>query len=123
MTQLLFWSTAFIIFYTFFGYPILVSILARYAASPVNQADIFPTVTLLIAAYNEEDIITEKIENSLALAYPYAQFKIVIVADGSDDNTVEIVATYKNKDNRIYLYHQPERQTNYSGNRCPDDFG
>ncbi|MEM7031524.1 MAG: glycosyltransferase family 2 protein [Chloroflexota bacterium] len=108
MNQVLFWMAAFIIFYTFFGYPILVRLLVPYFARPIRHANITPTVTLLVAAYNEAEFIAEKIKNSLTLDYPPDQFSIVIVTDGSDDDTVDIVRRYKGQG--VRLYHQPERR-------------
>lgn len=56
-----------------------------------------PTVTLLISAYNESFIIKKKIENSLALEYPSKKLDIVVVSDGSTDDTEKIVKQFENK--------------------------
>ncbi len=65
-----------------------------------------PAVTLLIAAYNEKDYILKKIENSISLNYPKDRLDIIVVADGSDDGTDEIVR----RDGRVKLLHLPERK-------------
>ena len=56
-----------------------------------------PSVTLLISAYNESSIIKKKIENSLALKYPSKKLDIVVVSDGSTDDTEKIVNEFDNK--------------------------
>ena len=66
-----------------------------------------PLVTLLIAAYNEEDAIARKLENSLELDYPSDQLQILVVTDGSDDKTVEIVKRYAGRG--VELTHDPSR--------------
>lgn len=64
-----------------------------------------PEVTLLVAAYNEEDFIAEKIENSLALDYPKGKLKLLFVTDGSDDSTPDIIKKY----DQVRLMHSPDR--------------
>jgi cellulose synthase/poly-beta-1,6-N-acetylglucosamine synthase-like glycosyltransferase len=108
LLQVLFWLAAGTMFYTFLGYPLLVSLVARYVRRPVHKAVITPTVTLLIPAYNEAPVIASKIENSLALDYPPERLEIVVVTDGSDDGTVDIVRSYT--EHGVRLYHQPRRQ-------------
>ncbi|WP_370634726.1 glycosyltransferase family 2 protein [Cesiribacter sp. SM1] len=73
-----------------------------FAAEPPE----WPTVTLLVAAYNEEEDIQTKIFNSLTLDYPTERIKYMFVTDGSDDRTPEIVARYP----QLVHLHRPERQ-------------
>jgi len=108
LLQVLFWLTAGVIFYTFLGYPLLIGLLARYVRRPVRRAPITPRVTLLIPAYNEASVIARKLENCLTLDYPSDRLEIVVVSDGSDDETVDIVAGYA--DRGVRLYHKPQRQ-------------
>ena len=108
LLHVLFWLSAGAILYTFFGYPLLIGLLARFAHRPVRQAAITPAVTLLIPAYNEAAVIARKIENSLALDYPHDRVEIVVVTDGSDDGTPGIVTSYAIQG--VRLYHQPQRQ-------------
>jgi poly-beta-1,6-N-acetyl-D-glucosamine synthase len=65
-----------------------------------------PEVAIVIAAYNEADVLGDKIENTLGLQYPREKLKIHIVTDGSSDASVELAAEYK----QIQHYHQPKRQ-------------
>lgn len=107
--QIIFDLTIGTILYTFFGYPVLVCLLAKLWPRPVKKADDYPTLSIIIAAYNEEAVIQEKIENSLSLDYPPDLLEIVVVADGSDDATVEMAQPYTST-SRVRVYHQPERQ-------------
>jgi len=95
--ELLSFIISIIIFYTYFGYVGLVIFLGFICNKKVQKSDIKPTVTLMIAAFNEEKGIQEKIENSLLLDYPKDKFKIVVVSDGSTDNTDSIVREYKTR--------------------------
>lgn len=104
----LFWLSAGTLLYTFFGYPALIAWLARRRPRPVQQAPITPTVTMLIPAYNEAAVIAAKIENSLSLDYPADRRRVVIVADGSTDETAAIARRYV--DQGVQVHFQPERR-------------
>ncbi len=103
----IFWAAALLIVFAYVGYPVLMWALARLVPKPVRAGAIQPAVTLIIAAYNEERTIASKIENSLALVYPADKLEILVVADGSDDRTAEIVAAYEARG--VRLLHQPQR--------------
>ena len=106
--SILFWVAVAIIFYTFLGFPILVTLVARLFPNPVAKRPFTPTVTLLVPAYNEEEIISAKIINCLAQTYPKAYFEIVIVADGSTDETVAVAKAYHSQG--VKLFYEPERR-------------
>lgn len=96
----LFWICLLIIFYTFFGYGILLFAiirLKRLFTKPFSftSGAYLPTVSLLIAAFNEEEIIEEKIKNCLSLDYPKEKLQIIFITDGSTDNTPKTVAQNK----------------------------
>jgi poly-beta-1,6-N-acetyl-D-glucosamine synthase len=97
------------IFYTYFGYPALLVALARLWPRPVLTAVHTPSVTLLIAAYNEEAMIAQKIENSLMLDYPPERLQILVAADGSADRTAQIVAAYAARGS-VTLNYEPVRR-------------
>jgi biofilm PGA synthesis N-glycosyltransferase PgaC len=96
------------IVYTYFGYPLLLAALARLRPKPQPTASPLPSVTLLIAAYNEEAVIARKLDDSLALDYPRERLQILVAADGSDDRTVEIVQGYGERG--VELAYSPERR-------------
>ena len=109
MIPFLFWLCLSLILYTYVGYPVLLTILARLRPSPSTPptADL-PTVTLLIAAYNEAAVIAQKIENSLELDYPADRLQILITADGSQDETPAIVEQFAAQGVQL-LYSPPRR--------------
>ena len=95
MIEVLFWLLALLIAYVYFGYPLLLLILSKFRpAPPVQKADVTPTVSLIIPAYNEEKVIAQKIENALALEYPQDRLEIIVASDGSTDGTNGIVGTF-----------------------------
>lgn len=105
-----FWICIFIVAYTYLGYGFILLLLVTVKRNCKDKNAIIsyyqPNVTLLITAYNEENCIKEKIENSLSLHYPEDKIEFIFVTDGSDDNTMDIVKGYP----EIRLIHRPERQ-------------
>jgi cellulose synthase/poly-beta-1,6-N-acetylglucosamine synthase-like glycosyltransferase len=106
--ELVFWLSSLLVVYTFVGYGILISVLALFFRRPVRIAQWAPTVSLIVSAYNEENVIAEKIENCFAVDYPRELLEFIIVADGSNDCTTEIVQTFAARG--IKLLHQPTRR-------------
>ena len=105
---ILFWLCLGSIFYTYAGYPMLLTLLARTRPKPLAHKPISPTVTLLIAAYNEQAAIADKLENSLALSYPADRLQILVAADGSDDHTTDIVPAFAERG--VELSYSPLRR-------------
>ncbi len=95
------------IFYTYVLYPVILWLLAfwRRPTEP-SPPQPWPTVSLVIAAYNEQDVLAAKIENSLALQYP-GELQVVVVSDGSTDQTNEIARTYQGREGYLFV-EQPE---------------
>ena len=91
----IFWVALFFILYAYVGYPAILWLVSRFRThgegDRAGQNTYLPSVTLIISAYNEENVIGEKIENALSLDYPQELLEVVIVSDGSTDRTVEIV--------------------------------
>src|ERR1700693_4129567 len=90
LAELVFWIAVWVPLYAFLGYPLVLLTLRLGIRREVRKAPIRPFVSLLIPAYNEARTIARKIENSLALDYPPERIEIVIVSDGSSDQTVNI---------------------------------
>ena len=111
MILILFCIFTFIVFYTYLGYGILVWVLVKIKEvfippyKPALNMDL-PEVTLLIAAYNEEDIVADKMNNSRLLDYPKEKLHIVWVTDGSTDSTVNKLRTY----NDVKILHESGRK-------------
>src|SRR5687767_10407576 len=106
--QTLFLLAAAMIGLIYLGYPILIFFLSRLFPFPLRQADITPSVSFIIAAYNEEKDLGNKIENTLALDYPRDKLEIIVASDCSTDRTDEIVLGYLGLG--VYLHRQPERK-------------
>lgn len=83
--------------YVYLLYPLLVSLLARHAGRRYEKAVIEPPISIIITAYNEEQHMARKIENTLALDYPKDRMEIIVGSDGSTDRTNEIVESYKDR--------------------------
>ncbi len=92
--KFLFWFSLVFIIYTYLGYPLLLLILSHLRKRDVLKGDILPKVSFIIAAYNEERQIKDKIENTLAIDYPRDKFEIIIVSDASTDKTDSIIKSY-----------------------------
>ena len=111
LITILFWLFLLIIIYTYIGYGMLLWMLNRVQkllGKKIGQEGevLFePPVALIIAAYNEEDYIEDKIQNTLALDYPEDKLMVYFVTDGSNDNTPFIVQKYP----RFSLLHLPQR--------------
>ena len=113
MTTTLFWLCLAIVVYTYVGYGLILYLLVfikRLAIKAKPLADItddcLPEVTLMVCAYNEEDIISEKISNTHSLDYPADRLHLVWVTDGSTDNTNSILSTYPD----VKIVFSPERR-------------
>lgn len=104
--QILFWFAIFWIAYATFGYLAVLLVLARVLRRPVAQAEITPSVSLLIAARDEEAVIAAKLENSLALHYPREKLQIVVVSDASTDRTDAIVQEFAERG--VLLHRVPD---------------
>jgi cellulose synthase/poly-beta-1,6-N-acetylglucosamine synthase-like glycosyltransferase len=106
----IFWISIITVVYTYLGYAILLILLVKIKQlidhnSKINS-NVLPSVTLIVAAYNEESYIREKIENSKSIDYPKDKIQYLFITDGSNDKTPDIIKAYP----EIKLLHQPERQ-------------
>lgn len=110
---LLFWLNFLLMFWAYFGYPLLMYVLSKVAQKPIRKEPIQPSITLLIPAYNEVDVIARKLNNSLALTYPREKLEILVVDDGSNDGTTEIISRYQEKG--VKLIKQPVRGGKMAG--------
>lgn len=94
------------IFYTYAGYPLLLWILGKMKRKINKYPEIFPTATVIIAAYNEENCLGKTIESILSSIYPAHLFDILIVSDASTDRTDEIASSFGH---RVRLLRMPAR--------------
>jgi cellulose synthase/poly-beta-1,6-N-acetylglucosamine synthase-like glycosyltransferase len=100
VAAILFWLSSCLLVYTHLGYPLLLSVLLRLprfqnsrAYRPQNSGNDaegeVPTVSLIIPAYDEEEVIAAKVANALALDYPRERLQVIVASDGSSDATAE----------------------------------
>jgi cellulose synthase/poly-beta-1,6-N-acetylglucosamine synthase-like glycosyltransferase len=114
MAEILFWISGSALLYVFVGYPLLLLALARIVKQPpVSKRFIRPYVTLIISAYNEEEVIEEKIRNTLALHYPREKLETIVVSDASTDRTDDIVQRYQGEG--VVLHRMPVRKGKTAG--------
>jgi len=101
MIAFVFWLCIILIVYVYALYPAILWFLARFFSKPIqiikHGESPLPSVTLLISAYNEEAVISEKLENSLAIDYPNTRLQILVAVDGQEDHTYEIVQSFAGK--------------------------
>jgi biofilm PGA synthesis N-glycosyltransferase PgaC len=99
--------SASVVAYTFAGYPALIGMAARLRPRPVRADPAHaPRVTVIIAAHNEQDVIEDKLANTLGLDYPPELLEIVVVSDGSDDATPERARAVPG----VTVLHEPQRR-------------
>lgn len=111
MTQFLVFLTYLsitLVLYTYIIYPFLLWLITRLYKRPTQLGNEALTVSLIIAAYNEAYIIGEKVKNSFELNYPQDKLQIIVVADGSSDNTADIAR--EAGQGKILVLHNPPRQ-------------
>lgn len=91
-----------LVLWVYAGYPLFLLLVTRLTkGQPVRRNAITPPVTLIISAYNEDRVIRRKLENSLGLDYPRDRLDIMVVSDGSDDDTDDIVKEYASRGVRL----------------------
>lgn len=111
----LFWVFFGLIAYHYLFYPVLIKLLSLKKRIVVDIPDVMdlsddqiPTVSFIVAAYNEEKVIEEKIRNTLSLDYPKNKIEIIIASHGSDDNTASIAKSYAN--DGVISLHSDKRE-------------
>ena len=83
------------------GYPLAAAALARRCPRPVRKGDVTPSVTVVVAAHDEEDVIGRRVENLLALDYPPENLEVVVASDDSADGTDSAVEAVAAREPRV----------------------
>ena len=110
--KIAFWICLILVFYTYIGYGMLLWVLVnikrliygRQKKRELPPDNELPEVTLMICAYNEQDIVDSKMENTRQIKYP--KLKVVWVTDGSNDHTNDYLAKYHD----VEVIYSPERR-------------
>ncbi|MBA2357292.1 MAG: glycosyltransferase family 2 protein [Actinobacteria bacterium] len=101
--EVLFWLCLGLLVWAHGLYPLFAALLARLRPRLVRKSDLTPTVTVIVAAHDEEDVIERRLENLLALDYPAERLEILIASDASTDGTDALVEAFAARDPRIRL--------------------
>src|SRR5882762_9617642 len=105
--RIIFWLAALLLFYVYAGYPLLLAIIGLFVRRRRLEPGYCPRISVLIAAYNEEEAIERKLQQTLALEYPADKLEVLVLSDCSSDRTDEIVSAFP--DGRVRLVRLPER--------------
>jgi glycosyltransferase involved in cell wall biosynthesis len=105
--RIVFWGGATALAWTHVGYPLAAAAAARLRPRPVHRGDGEPSVSVIVAAHDEEDVIERRVDNLLALDYPADKLEIVVASDASRDRTDELVEGIAARDSRVRLVQAP----------------
>lgn len=109
----LFWLSAVVLAYTFAGYAVLIRGLARWRPAGSGAGDGTPRVSCVVVAFNEAERIAARIADLLSADAPAEQLEVIVVSDGSTDDTAACVRALD--DPRVTLIEQPERRGKAAG--------
>jgi cellulose synthase/poly-beta-1,6-N-acetylglucosamine synthase-like glycosyltransferase len=99
-----FWSSVAMLAYAYAGFPVLVGLVGLWRRRDVSKERDTPTVSFIVAAYNEEAVIADRLENVLASDYPPDQLEVIVADDGSTDGTAAIVDRYRERGVRLLSF-------------------
>ena len=105
MLRILFWSSITAILYTYLGYPLMMWLLAR-RRRPVHKATVTPNASVVIACHNEAQNIEARLHNLLACDYPQDRLEIIVVSDGSTDQTADVARRFASDRLRVVAYER-----------------
>jgi cellulose synthase/poly-beta-1,6-N-acetylglucosamine synthase-like glycosyltransferase len=109
--EVAFWVCLGMVIYIYAGYPVCVFLLSLILKRDVRKADIEPSITVVISAFNEEREIERTVVNKLSQDYPSGRVQVLVVSDGSTDRTNEIVQGLVDRsEGRLRLLLQEPRQ-------------
>ena len=111
--EILFWLSIVAILISYLFYPLLLKILSKNKKLNTNlysNNEELPFVSILISAFNEEDVIEKKIDSIFNSQYPNNKFEVLIGSDASTDNTNNILEKLSKKYNSLYYFNLEDRQ-------------
>jgi glycosyltransferase involved in cell wall biosynthesis len=107
LARIVFWGGAAALGWTHVGYPLAAAVGARLRPRPVRREDVLPSVSLIVAAHDEEDVIERRVANLLELDYPADRFEVVVASDASGDRTDALVEAIADSEPRVRLIRAP----------------
>lgn len=107
VVRALFWVAVCALVWTHVGYPLFAAVLARIRPRPVRKGEVEPTVSVIVVAHDEEEVIAQRLENLLALDYPSGRLEIVVASDASTDRTDALTEGVAARDPRVRLLRGP----------------
>ncbi|HEY6985848.1 MAG TPA: glycosyltransferase family 2 protein, partial [Rhodanobacteraceae bacterium] len=125
MQAALFFASVGLIAFAYFGYPLLLAVVAWVAPKPVRRAPFAPRVTIVVVGYNEEAAIAAKIESCLGQRYPRDSLRLLIVSDGSTDGMPRVVRDYGDARVQLLAFEQRRGKAaclNDALAACQDEF-
>jgi cellulose synthase/poly-beta-1,6-N-acetylglucosamine synthase-like glycosyltransferase len=105
--KIVFWASLGLLLWTHVGYPLAAALAARIARRRVASSAIEPSVSVIVAAHNEADVIERRVLNLLELDYPADRIEVVVASDASTDGTDEVVERLAEADQRVKLVRCP----------------
>ena len=115
LNEIIFWVTLSMLAYVYFGHLIVLMVMAKLKPQSVRKAEIVPSVSIIICAYNEEKYIERKISNCLQLDYPNDQIEIIVISDASRDGTNAILEKLKADHSCVRTHYMQERSGKTAG--------
>ena len=102
-----FWCLLAIVAYGYFGYPVTAAIAGVLLDRKVRKAPVTPTLSVVIAAYDEADHIEERLRNLFQARYPQDRIEVLVASDGSHDDTVALASAVD--PSRVHVLDLPRR--------------
>ncbi len=106
LPAILFALSCALVFYVVLGYPLLLRLMSHFFQKPIRKSDFLPPVAMVIPVRNAEAYLHRKLDSVLALDYPRELLEILVISDGSTDDTEEIVRSYAPWDVRFLAVPQ-----------------
>lgn len=104
--KVVFWLSIFIVFWSYIGYYIFLRMLSVFGKTQYEKKKIFPQISVIITAHNEEKRIAQKLENTLKSDYPPDKLEIIVASDYSTDRTTEIVENFRGRGVKLLAYSE-----------------
>jgi biofilm PGA synthesis N-glycosyltransferase PgaC len=102
--KFLFLASASLVFFAYMGYPACLYLCARFRPRPVRRKSIFPRISIVMAVHNEEGYLARKLLNLAALDYPAALLEVIVVSDGSTDQTNSILSAWQDSHGKTAIF-------------------